>query len=141
MYNKHSYVCTYIHVHRTQSQQWCTVGGMEQEGLARGQVLSQFQQMEEQLCAIESTARMLEGELKASNKVCTYVGDMDHLLCINLAQSSSLHMFAYHVHVRNTHTLHLTRLVINHNLSCVLGIHIGPRILPSPVSCRYAHHK
>ena len=70
---------------------------MEQEGLARGQVLSQFQQMEEQLCAIESTARMVEGELKASNKVCTYVGDMDYLLCNNLAQSSSLHIMYMYV--------------------------------------------
>lgn len=81
--NTHMYVHTYVHVHRTQSQQWCTVGGMEQERLARGQVLSQFQQMEEQLCAIESTARMVEGELKASNKVCTYIRRRHGLLVVH----------------------------------------------------------
>lgn len=82
-----------MHIHRTSSQQWHTVGGMRQDGLARRQALSQLQQMEEQLCAIESTARMVEGELKASNKVHMYTGDMDYLLCIKIVQSSSFHMF------------------------------------------------
>ena len=62
---------TYVHTYRPHASGECSEGTEKEDArtVARREVLSQLQQLESQLSAIENTARTVQGELLASSQV------------------------------------------------------------------------
>ena len=77
--------------------------------MARREVLSQLQQLECQLTAIESTARTVEGELLASNQVEGVAGEDDREPCWGDYVVGMEHSFTKicAMHCRHVHNMYM----------------------------------